>query len=282
MPKQSARLTGLLSIICVAWFAMPQGKPSHSTAGQNPDSAAQGKQAFVANCGVCHGLDGSGGERAPSIAAGSDASRLNDADLRGILANGIAGAGMPPFSSLGNAGIRSIVSYLRVLQGKGSSEQIAGDPQRGSAVFFGKARCADCHMANGKGGFLAADLTAYGQGRTPTEIRAAIVAPGQDVDRNVQQATVVTRSGEKYSGIVRTEDNFSLVLLTLRGEFVRLQKSDVESLSYNADPLMPKDYATTLTADELTDVISYLMHLQPKLDPSAAQRGAKRHWDDED
>jgi cytochrome c oxidase cbb3-type subunit 3 len=282
LPKLSSGLAVLFSIVGMATLLASQGLPSRNASRRDPGSAEQGKQAFAANCSVCHGLDGSGGERAPSIASGSDAAKLSPADLKRIVTNGIAGAGMPPFASLGQPEIQSVVSYLRTLQGKGNTIQLPGNSERGSTLFFGKAGCSSCHMAAGKGGFLAADLTAYGQGRSPDEIRDAITTPGKDLDQRIRQAAVVFRDGKKYSGVVRTEDNFSIALQTLDGQFVLAPKSDLANIAYNSTPVMPTDYATTLSSAELNDVISFLMNLKQNNDPSAARKTGKRNWEDED
>ena len=71
--------------------------------------------------------------------------------------------------------------------------------------------------------------------------------------------TATIHGGEKVVGRIRNEDNFSLQLQTLDGTFDFITKSDLESLEYNSQPLMPSDYGSTLTPDELNDVISYLM-----------------------
>jgi hypothetical protein len=43
------------------------------------------------------------------------------------------------------------------------------------------------------------------------------------------------------------------------GTFHFITKSDIESLEYNSQTLMPSNFSSTLTADELNDVVSYLM-----------------------
>ena len=189
---------------------------------------------------------------------------------------------MPSFSFLGQPELTSILGYLRVLQGKGARAQMPGDLHNGASLFVGKARCSECHMAEGKGGFLANDLTAYGKGRTPAQIRDAITLPEKDQDQHVKLATATTREGKTYRGLVRTEDNFSLVLQTQDGEFVSLQKADLATMSYDSVSMMPKDYGSTLSARELDDLVSYLMSLQSSVDLAAAKKGAKRHWDDEE
>ena len=68
-----------------------------------------------------------------------------------------------------------------------------------------------------------------------------------------------TRDGKEYSGVVRNEDNFSLQLQGLDGDFQLFQKSELSSFSRQPGSLMPADYGSTLNRDELNDLISFLM-----------------------
>ena len=143
-------------------------------AAQSPaatSSQVNGQAIFSANCGACHGADGRGGERAPSIATRREVIKLSDADLTRTVQNGLGGNGMPAFGYLGDAKIHAVVAYLRTLQGFGASAKVRGDPVAGGKLFFGKAGCSACHMMNGRGGFLAEDLTGYGLGQSPDAIR---------------------------------------------------------------------------------------------------------------
>ncbi|MGB6405729.1 MAG: hypothetical protein WBF26_23035, partial [Candidatus Sulfotelmatobacter sp.] len=83
--------------------------------------------------------------------------------------------------------------------------------------------------------------------------------PAPATDRQARLVTATTRGCEKVVGRIRNEDNFSLQLQTLDGAFYFVTKSELESLEYNSQTLMPSDYGSTLTADELNDVVSYLM-----------------------
>src|SRR5271170_8496488 len=78
-----------------------------------------GAAIFASNCATCHGADGRGGEHAPNIATAPEVQHLMDRELAGIIRYGIAGAGMPAFSSLKQQEVADVVSYLRVLQGRG-------------------------------------------------------------------------------------------------------------------------------------------------------------------
>ena len=59
-----------------------------------------GGAIFASNCAGCHGADGRGGEHAPNIATAPEVQHMTDRELAGIIRYGIAGAGMPAFSSL--------------------------------------------------------------------------------------------------------------------------------------------------------------------------------------
>jgi putative heme-binding domain-containing protein len=218
-----------------------------------------GQQLFSSRCAGCHGLDGRGGEHAPNIATNEAVQRLADKDLAHIIRNGIPAAGMPAFgSSFNEDQVKEVVSYLRVLQGRGQTIKLAGDAVKGHALFFGTAGCSECHMMNGQGGFLGADLSAYGASHSPDQIRDSILNPGKERDPRHGTIIVITRSGQKYTGIVRNEDNFSVQMQTRDGAFHFFDKADVTRIERPAYSLMPQ-YGSRLTKTELDDLISFLV-----------------------
>jgi cytochrome c oxidase cbb3-type subunit III len=219
----------------------------------------EGKQIFASSCAACHGLDGRGGERAPDIAARREMQRLSDVKLARIVDAGVPGTGMPSFHSLGASGIKSVVSYLRKLQGEGKSPTLPGNPQKGDSIFFAKSSCSDCHMVGGKGGFLAADLSSYASTHSSDEIRETITNPDSTRKASEKIMAVVTRSGESYSGIVRNEDNFSLQLQTVDGNFHFFMKSELQTSKRQAQSVLPAGYHSALPSRDLDDVISFLI-----------------------
>ena len=222
--------------------------------------STRGKQTFVSTCANCHGLDGKGAERAPNLVDRANVQRLSDAQISHIIENGVPGTGMPAFHSLARSEVQAIVVYLRMLQGKDGTLKLPGDPDRGETIFSGKVGCSGCHMIAGKGGFIASDLSAYAGTHTVEEIRSVIASrtPGGNA-LQARLVTVTTRGGVKSSGRIRNEDNFSLQLQALDGTFFFLAKSDIENLQYSSQTLMPSDYGSTLSPEDLNDVISYLV-----------------------
>lgn len=239
------------------------------------NSTRTGQQTFNSTCSGCHGLDGQGGEHAPNIATSPKIQQLSDADIVRIVENGIPSAGMPAFGkSLKRDQIDAVVEYLRTLGGKGGSHRVAGNPESGRALFFGSAKCSDCHMMNGRGGFIGADLSSYGANQTPVQIREAIVNPGKNTDPAHRPVLVTVRDGRKYNGMVRNEDNFSLQLQSMDGTFHFFEKSNVARIERQAAPLMPGNYGSTLSASSLDDIVSYLI-------TDAKNQPARRDTDDD-
>ncbi len=157
---------------------------------------AEARQTFENRCAGCHGLDGRGGERAPDIATSAKVQQRTDGALTQVITNGIPTGGMPSFSSLDAPTIRSLVKYLRFLQGASQSAKLPGSPEAGKVMFFGKARCSQCHLAAGEGGFIGPDLTSYGRHRPPEEIGDAITKPSKQPGIGRSVVTVTTQNGQ--------------------------------------------------------------------------------------
>lgn len=258
------RLTAMLGaslLITVAAVSYAQqeanSKTSTRTAHVQNADIQNARSIFAATCSGCHGLDGTGTQRAPNIVSNPQIQKLSSEELHQIISHGVPGAGMPAFQSLGNPTITSLVSYLQTLQGNNRAAPLPGDPKRGEKVFFGSGQCGSCHMVAGRGGFIGPDLTPYGQTHTAEKIKQAINNPAQR-DSIKKVVTAVTSEAE-FRGVVLNEDNFSLQLQSLDGAFHFFSKSDLKAVNTGQGSIMPSDYATQLGDSQLDDVVSYLM-----------------------
>jgi cytochrome c oxidase cbb3-type subunit 3 len=258
----------VLTIVTVLFplaFTVNGTPAAQDNPSQSERPIGEARQTFENRCAACHGLDGRGGERAPDIATSPKTQNRTDAALTQIITNGIPTNGMPSFSSLDAPTIKALVKYLRILQGKSESAAMPGNPTVGKAIFFGKAKCSQCHLAAGSGGFLGPDLSTFARRRPPEEIRDAITKPSTIPGLGRNEVTVTPRNGPPLTGVLRNEDNFSLQIQSPDGAFHSVMKADVVSITRDPKPLMPTDYGTTLSSSELNDLISFLM--------SASQQG---------
>jgi len=236
-------------------------QPVRSSPNSARQLASEGRQLFETSCAGCHGLDGRSGERGPDIAKRQQVVQFSDAELLEILRAGRPAAGMPPFDSLGEAKLKAVLAYLRSLQGKGTATTFPGNPRNGKALFFGKARCSECHTVQGAGGFLGRDLSLYGAALSPEEIRTNFLRPAASISKTNKLAVFTIRDSSKLSGIIRNEDNFSIQLQSTDGTFHFLRRSDVARMEFLPKPIMPDDYVATLKPSEIDDLVSYLMEI---------------------
>ena len=241
----------------------------------------QGSMLFASNCGSCHGSDGRGGEHAPDIATAPDMQRLDDSDLIAIAKNGVPGAGMPAFGWLGQEKLTALVQYLRTLQGRQLDIKLPGNPKGGETLFFGRARCSECHMVNGKGGFIGSDLSLYGADENAGQIRRVILDPERNLPPQKKATTVVTHTGQKFTGMLKVDDNFSVSIQTMDGDFHFFPKSQLTHIDLGSHSLMPVNYGSMLNDEQINDLVSYLLHVGSENSKRSPTQSSKSDRDDE-
>lgn len=236
-----------------------------STSSLKPDLKA--KNIFEKKCATCHGLDGRGGEHAPDIVRRSDVKALADQALLKIIHNGIPEEGMPGFPTMGAEDSQALVSYLRFLQGRSAGNSSTGNPVRGHDLFFGKAGCSACHQIGSRGQFVVGDIAAFARDHAGDEIRDAILTPSGIPQEII---TAVAHDGQKFSGMIRNQDNASLQLQDGDGRLYLLMKSTLVSVQRKMVDPMPTDYGQRLSSTELDDLVSYILREARRPDPSSS------------
>jgi cytochrome c oxidase cbb3-type subunit III len=281
LARAIACLGAILSVAAVFSAALRAHQNKEKTPASAAFETAAGKAIFATTCAGCHGLDGRGGERGPNIATRPETRRLSNADITHVIEDGSPSKKMPGFGrSLNDAKIHAIILYVRSLQGAENAAAIPGNADEGKSIFFGKASCSECHMVDGAGGFLGNDLTVYAAGRPASEVREAITNPNKNLERRDRAVTVVTRSGEKLTGLARNEDNFSLQLQTADGAFHLFMKSDIERIDHLPGSPMPADYGKRLSAREMNDLVSFLLRSSQSKESQASHGGGRKKDDD--
>jgi cytochrome c oxidase cbb3-type subunit III len=259
--NSSRRLLGLSLLLWAGIFHVsPSLSQQDDTDGDFKKTAAPGARIFNSTCGGCHGLDGRGTDKGVNIAGSAKVLGLSDGQVSGIISNGVPGTGMPAFHNLSAGQVGSLVRYLRVLQGRLNARTLPGNAMRGKEIFFGIGECSACHTISGEGGFLGPDLSAYGSAMSVTAIRDEIVRSERNAPDGYRSAVLTTRDGDRLEGVIRNEDNFSVQFQSKDGRFHFFEKSDLRTVEPLNQSLMPTNYRQRLSADELNDLVSYLMN----------------------
>ena len=214
---------------------------------------AAGQKLFQKSCTSCHGENAKGG-RGSDLTTGQWRWGESDEDILKNILSGIPGTQMPAFPMAASDG-EAIVAYLHSLHISAPEEKLRGDPAAGRSLFFGSAKCSQCHMFGGRGGRLGPDLSAIGGERKASELREAIVDPDKSLRRGYETVEVRLRSGQLLRGAKKNEDTFSIQIMDQQEKLHMLLKQDLREIKTPHKSLMP---ATDLTGAELDNVIAFL------------------------
>ena len=188
--------------------------------GPAPDAAAakKGEPLYEQNCGTCHGEKARGSQGPNLIRSVTVLHDEKGEEIGPVVKSGRPG--MPPFPQLSQDDIYNISQYLHLqvelAANRGTYGQtygdlrnkVTGDPKQGEAFF--QANCSGCHSAT-------KDLAKIGsrfQQAAQLQSRFLWPAPGGPA-----KATVTTASGEKVTGTISKEDDFTVSLYDASGEY---------------------------------------------------------------
>ena len=249
-------LASFLSLVVLVAFVRGQHR-GVSPESYDPQAIEAGSKLFGGSCSVCHGIDGRGSARGPDLTQGLVVTRGTDEEVFQVIRQGVPGTSMAGFD-WPDPKIRQLVAFIRSLSTKAAQLAVPGSPDSGKHIFFGKGRCADCHMIRGQGGLLGPELSNLGGERTLSEIRQSILKPGSSLQRRYKTITLVTQSGDKISGTLRNRDNFSLQIIDQQGNLRFFLTDELRTVVLQEKSLMPENYESLLSTEELRDLLAYL------------------------
>lgn len=125
----------------------------------------------------------------------------------------------------------------------------------GRAVF--QKTCANCHVLYGVGRKLGPDIT--GSNRKNLDyLLENVVDPSASVGADFRAITVVLDNGRVLSGVVSEQNERTLTLQTAQ-EPVTLDRKQIEETKQTNLSVMPDGLLQNLTAEQIRDLIGYLM-----------------------
>jgi cytochrome c oxidase cbb3-type subunit III len=249
-------VTGAL-LLGSAAMAQSQPDPTANPLRGNERAIVEGHELFNRSCTVCHGMNGTAGERAPALGGGRSYNIRSDAGIFDAIKNGIPGSAMPA-APLETMEIWKIVAYIRSLRATASDAFVPGDVARGERVFWEKAKCGSCHMIRGRGGITGPDLSNVGGERTLAAIRESLTKRNLRIPVGYRPVEVITVDGRKLSGIAKNDNNFSLQLLDSQERLHLLTSDEWTRVTYKPESLMPSNYDKSLAPAEFQDLLAFL------------------------
>jgi putative heme-binding domain-containing protein len=255
------RATLAFAVLLTALIAAVSSRTPLLAQHETASDLLDGERAFKQNCANCHGPDG---DQIQGIDLGRGRFRrqMTDADLVGIIRNGIPNTPMPASSTMSVAQAQQIVAYLRSRAATTAVASVIGDAARGKALVASKGNCSSCHRIEGAGSRIGPDLSSIGAQRRAAELQRALIDPNADVQPQNRFYRVTLKDGTKVEGRLLGHDTFSVQLLDTREQLRSFAKSDLRDAAFIASP-MPS-YRDTLTPQEIADVVSYLSSLRSR------------------
>ncbi|MBM3953571.1 MAG: c-type cytochrome [Planctomycetes bacterium] len=137
-----------------------------------------------------------------------------------------------------------------------------GDAAAGQALFAGAGTCGKCHVVAGAGKAVGPDLSGVGAKLSREGLWESLLAPSAAISHNYETWTMVGEDGRSVTGLVVSQTPSEVVVRGADGIDVTLAAGDVAELVKQPVSLMPADLATTLSVDELVDLVTWLETLK--------------------
>lgn len=216
-----------------------------------------GYQVYAQQCALCHGPQGTLVDGI-NLRLGQFRTVQSDSDLKRVISEGAAEGRMPAFT-LRAEELNGLVAFIRAGFDPDGVAVIVGDSVRGKQLFEGKGHCADCHRVAGVGPRTAPDLSNIGAIRTPASLQRNIVDPSTALLPINRAVRLVTRFEETIVGRRLNEDTYTVQVIDSQERLRSLKKVDLVSYELSDEP---SKQATTMTSDEVADIIGYLLTLR--------------------
>lgn len=132
--------------------------------------------------------------------------------------------------------------------------------ERGRSLFF-STKCASCHRVRGLGGAIGPDLTSIPNKFDESYLVEAIVHPSNHISDQYGSFRVLTDDGQVLTGLVVEKENGDLTVYPIdeNAKAVEVAADSVELIEPSKISQMPEGLLDRLNAEEVRDLISYLM-----------------------
>jgi putative heme-binding domain-containing protein len=253
-------ITSMVMWIGVATAAGHAQAPLHDS--QYPDAdIAHGATVYAARCITCQGAQGDaiGGV---NLRSGTFRNAVIDRDLERFIRAG-SPAGMPAFA-LDAGDMAGIIAYLRNMNAFDAAAVKTGDASRGQAIFTGKGTCSGCHRVGATGSIAGPNLSDVGAVRSAGSLQRSLLEPTAQMMPINRPVRVVKKDGTVVNGRRLNEDTYSLQIIDDTGTLRSFLKPELRDYTIGTTSPMPS-FKNTLSADELADVLAYLLSLKGQL-----------------
>ena len=134
-------------------------------------------------------------------------------------------------------------------------------PANGEKIFLsGKGACLVCHRVGEIGGQIGPDLSTIGRIRSARDLYESVLFPSESIARDFDTYEVgVKSSAQVRIGLIHEQTARGLELVSLSGQREEIPHLEVTTLRRIPMSLMPMGLEHTLPAEELRDLVAWLL-----------------------
>ena len=254
------RYCALLALAALVFAATPLMYAQSANPLEGDVRAIRGGAGlFRAQCATCHGADAKGiaSIETPDLTQIWSRRSLSAAAVFEIIRHGIPGSIMPPHS-LTDTENWMLVAYLQSAAEVGVIGLPAGDPAAGRRAFI--ENCSSCHRAHGVGEGLGPNLSVMTSQRSLESLVASVRDPDALVGRGYKLVRLRASEDEEITGLIKSEDAFSMQLQDDKGRLRSVKKSELQMVERLSGSLMPEFARSRLSNQRLFDIFNFLQN----------------------
>ena len=142
-----------------------------------------------------------------------------------------------------------------VIADYGPIVMLKGDPIAGKQVF--RTACANCHRIGDLGRDLGPDIS---DSRTKTieQLLQSILDPDAAIDAGFVRYTLLSTDGRIRDGLLVDETAARVTLRPIEGDDQVIPREEIEQLKSAGVSLMPTGFETTISAENMRDLIAFI------------------------
>jgi putative heme-binding domain-containing protein len=128
--------------------------------------------------------------------------------------------------------------------------------------LYSEVACAACHRFDQDGGAVGPDLTGVAGRFNPRDLLESLVEPNKVISDQYAAIIITKNNGQVVTGRVGNlqGDNLQVIENMLEpGRFTGVRRQDIESIKPSPVSMMPSGLLDTLQADEIQDLVGYLL-----------------------
>lgn len=132
----------------------------------------------------------------------------------------------------------------------------AGDAAKGQAIYANN--CAVCHTIENVGGKVGPQLDGIGN-RGLEKLIEDVIDPNRNVDPNFYLSTFTLKDGTIIDGLVRREDEKSVVVVDALAKETVVEKGSLKTRKEHRRTMMPENFHETVSPADFNNLMTYLL-----------------------